>query len=148
MRSVFCCKCDFNVGRKGQPLTFDSHARTHACVREGGGDGSRQVKGGKAGRQAGKVLSWYPVLGIVQSALHFNPWQKCSFKIHLNISGKKLFWYLNCIDTCILLCREYVIILFKVIFSKDLHTKTNSAHQLVCIQCSAVNVRVTSMWTK
>ena len=69
--------------------------------REGGGDGRRQVEGGKAGRQIGTLLSWYPVLGIVQSVLHFNPWQKYSFKIHLNFTGKQLFWYPNCIDTCI-----------------------------------------------
>ena len=32
----------------------------------------------KAGRQAGILLSWYPVLGIVQSALHFKNCHKCS----------------------------------------------------------------------
>ena len=30
----------------------------------------------------------YPVLGTVQSALHFTPWQTCSFQLHLNFSGK------------------------------------------------------------
>ena len=135
-----CVPCSaVNVGRKGQPLTLDSQVRTHACMREGGGDGSRQT---------GTMLSWYPVLGIVQSVLHLNPWQKYSFKIHLNFSGKQLFWYPNCIDVCIFLCLECVIILFKAIFSKHLHTKTNSTHQLVCIKCSTVNVRVTSMWTE
>ena len=86
------------------------------------------------------MLSWYPVLGIVQSVLQFNPWQKCSFKIHLNFSGKQLFWYPNCIDTCIFVCREYVIILFKAIFSKHLRTKTNSTpvgvHSVFCSKCT------------
>ena len=59
---------------KDSPLHWTStHARTHACMRKGGGDGSRQVEGGKSGRQAGKVLSWYPVLGIVQSVYTSNP---------------------------------------------------------------------------
>ena len=115
--------------------------RTH----EEGRLGWKQTWKWKAGRQAGKLLSLYPVLGIVQSAVHFNPWQKCSFQIHLNFSGKQLFWYHNCIDTCILLCREYVMILFKAIFSKHLHTKINSTHQLVrsvfCSKCTCdVNV--------
>ena len=45
-------------------------------MREGGREGGREVEGGKADRQTGTLLSWYPVLGIVQSVLHFNPWQK------------------------------------------------------------------------
>ena len=51
---------------KDSPLTLDSQARTHAYMREGGGDGSRQVEGEKAGKQTGTMLSWYPVFGIVQ----------------------------------------------------------------------------------
>ena len=38
-----------------------------------------------------KVQSYivlYPVLGTVQSALHFTPWQTCSFQRHFNFSGK------------------------------------------------------------
>ena len=71
----------------------------------------------KAGRQANRQEQCFrgiQSLGLL-SVLHFNPWQKCSFKIHLNVSGKQLFWYPNCNDTCIFLCREYVIILFKAI---------------------------------
>ena len=37
---MFCCKCDLNVGRKGQP--YIGLPRTHACMLEVGGDGSRQ----------------------------------------------------------------------------------------------------------
>ena len=38
-----------------------------------------------------KVRSYiarYPVLGTVQSALHFTPWQTCSFERQLDFSGK------------------------------------------------------------
>ena len=38
-----------------------------------------------------KVRSYiarYPVFGTAQSALHFIPWQTCSFQRHLNFSGK------------------------------------------------------------
>ena len=98
------------------------------------------MEGGKAGKQAGTMLSWYPVLAIVQSVLQFNPWQKCSFKIHLNFSGKQLFWYTNCIDKCIFLCREYVVILFKAIFSKHLHTHQQytsvGVHSMFCSKCT------------
>ena len=31
------------MGRKGQPLTLDSQARTHACMREGGMEGGREA---------------------------------------------------------------------------------------------------------
>ena len=66
-------------------------------MREGGGDGSRQVEGGKAGRQAGKMLSWYPVLGIVQSALYFNPCRNVRSKpistsLGSNYSGILIVW--------------------------------------------------------
>ena len=149
---LVCVQCSaVNVSsmweKKDSPYTGlqSTHTRMHEGWRW---DGSRQEEGGKAGRLAGTMLSCYPVLGIVQSVLQFNPWQKCSFKIHLNFSGKQLFWYPNCIDTCIFLCRDYVIILFKAMFSKHLYTKTNSTHQFVCILCSKINVRVTSMWTE
>ena len=118
MRSVFCCKCDFNVGRKGQPLTLDSQARTHAWMREGGREAGMESDRWKAGRQANRQEQCFrgiQSLGLL-SVLHFNPWKKCSFKIQLNFSGKELFWYPNYNDTCIFLCREYVIILFKAIF--------------------------------
>ena len=38
-----------------------------------------------------KVCSYiarYPVLGTVQSALHFTPWRTCSFQCYLDFSGK------------------------------------------------------------
>ena len=33
-------------------------------------------------------IAQHPVLGTVQSALHFTPWQTCSFQCHLDFSGK------------------------------------------------------------
>ena len=48
----------------------------------------------------------------------------------------------------IILRRLFVHISTTVCVFKTFTPKTNSTHQLVCIQCSAVNVRVTSMWTE
>ena len=115
---------------KDSPLHWTpKHAHTHTRGREGGGDRSRHT---------GTMLSWYPVLGIVQSVLHLNPWRKYSFKIHLNFSGNQLFWYTNCIGKCILLCREYVIILFKAIFiytQKQQYTSVG-VHSMFCSKCT------------
>ena len=38
-------------------------------------------------------LAWYPVRGIVQSALHFTPWHNCSFqhRLDLSITVQRLF---------------------------------------------------------
>ena len=33
-------------------------------------------------------IARYPVIGTVRSALHFTPWQICSFQRHLDFSGK------------------------------------------------------------
>ena len=33
-------------------------------------------------------IEWYPVRMTGQSALHFNPWQTCSFQGHIYFSGK------------------------------------------------------------
>ena len=33
-------------------------------------------------------IAWYPVLGTVQSALHFTSWQTCSFQRQVDFSGK------------------------------------------------------------
>ena len=33
-------------------------------------------------------IARYPVRVTVQSALHFTPWQTCSYQGHLNFSGK------------------------------------------------------------
>ena len=33
-------------------------------------------------------IAWYPVHRTAQSALHFTPWQTCSFQGHLNFCGK------------------------------------------------------------
>ena len=131
---------------KDCPLYWShKHARMHEGGREGGRRGWKQTGGRREGRQTDRNIAF-----VVSS-----PWDcsKCftfqpMAEIHRNLSGKQLFWYPNCIDTCIFLCREYVIILFKAIYSKHLHIKTNSTHQFVCIQCSAVNVRVISMWTE
>ena len=76
---MFCCKCDFNVSRKGQPLTLDSQACTHACTREGGMDGGREVgrrgwkqTGGKReGRQTDRNIAF-----VVS-----NPWDCSVFYI-------------------------------------------------------------------
>ena len=32
-------------------------------------------------------IAQYPVLGTIQSALHFTPWQTCSFQRHLDSLG-------------------------------------------------------------
>ena len=48
MRLEFCCKCDFNVGRKGQP------PYTHTRMHEGGRRGWKLTGGRREGRQTGR----------------------------------------------------------------------------------------------
>ena len=52
-----------------------------------------------------KVYSYiarYPVLGTVQSTLHFTPWQTCSFQRHLDFSGKP------CCNYCMKTIRSHI----------------------------------------
>ena len=48
-------------------------------------DSLRTVKG----KKVRSYISWYPVLVTAQSALHFTPWQTCSFQRHLDFSWKQ-----------------------------------------------------------
>ena len=54
-------------------------------------------------RKSKRVCSYiarYPVLGTVQSNLYFTPWQTCSFRNHLDFSGKHS-------ATLQLLCKDF-----------------------------------------
>ena len=95
------------------PTHARTHARTHAHTHEGGRRESRQT-GREAGRQAdreGGRQKRY-VRGIQSLGL---------FKVYTSPPGRTV--HSKSISTSLLLYRGYVIILFKAIFSTQLHTK-------------------------
>ena len=44
----------------------------------------------KGNKKLRSYIARYPVRRTTRSALHFTPWQTCSFQGHLNFSGKQL----------------------------------------------------------
>ena len=103
-------------------------------MREGGRRGWKQTGGRREGRQTDRNNAFVASSSWdCSKCFTFQPWQKYSFKIHLNFSGKQLFWYQ-------LLYRHMYIFMSRRSFclkqfSQNIYTHV-CEHSVFCSKCT------------